>query len=826
MSDAAAAAAAAAAAPAVSAEAEPTVTHVPAMRPKSKRRHALAPGHEQRQHHDARLKLSVAAGEVVEACATATLDELKQKIDELNNAYERAVNGLEAQPEPVEKRDVASIVAAAVSSLTPRETPRLTPPRSPPRSTPRDASSSSNRRRSRNSKESHDSGRAADSAAVGSAAQGDAAEGEGPGKSAGARGARRPSIVHGPSLGKLSNKWSALTHSSVIERAKGALQKQAKTRSTLMAGPPEPLLATPYDPQTSPVCGFLIDLDGTMYDPAGLLPGAAEFYHWLVTSGTPHVFLSNTGAKNSMGVQTKFATPPFVLTGREHSVPLANIHTAAEAQVDYMLEAIPPNAKILVVSGGKGDWRQDLDTRGGSAGKELAASWEIRTHLSENEAKAWAAAASHAELKGQKPVWVVHFIDGGIVGKQDIVSGKQGFEDWGFEIIKITSFLLAHGAQFVYTADDSFNPCLDPKFPGLVFPQPGPGMFAAMLLKLMYPHGKNRVACTGKGGNVGGKYMMEKARQMLVAQGHSGDPDTIMMVGDRFDTDVRAGLSAGFMTCLVTSGCHAIELQKFYRTDPAHHYANDVGALVPLEAREAAQDGVKDLRPSIRSDAFDPVRVLTAAFRSVDVDASGSLDLAELRILMANLGEEVVDTELEEMIHAADSDGNGTIDLDEFLLAMNVAQAPTPKREPQAAVSDAIPCASPRVPPAGAPAGAAAPATAALAAAAPAPAALDAAVPAPEAMAAAAMAAAAPTAAMPAACATAAPIIAMAAVAPGAAPATATLATASAASVTGATLANAATPLPQGTLEELAALGVRSVQVEQDKAAKLTVLDA
>ncbi len=168
-----------------------------------------------------------------------------------------------------------------------------------------------------------------------------------------------------------------------------------------------------------------------------------------------------------------------------------------------MLEVIPPNAKILVVSGGDGGWRHDLDTRGGSAGEALAASWEMRTRLSEDEAKAWASAAVKAADK--QLVWVVHFIDGGIKAKRDSVSGEEGFADWGFEVIKITSFLLAHGAQFVYTADDSYNPCLDPEYPGLVFPQPGPGMFASMLLKLMYPHGKQRVACAGKGGNVGGK---------------------------------------------------------------------------------------------------------------------------------------------------------------------------------------------------------------------------------------------------------------------------------------------------------------------------------
>ena len=32
----------------------------------------------------------------------------------------------------------------------------------------------------------------------------------------------------------------------------------------------------------------------------------------------------------------------------------------------------------------------------------------------------------------------------------------------------------------------AFNPSFDPKHPGMVFPLPGPGMFAAMMMKLMY----------------------------------------------------------------------------------------------------------------------------------------------------------------------------------------------------------------------------------------------------------------------------------------------------------------------------------------------------
>ena len=43
----------------------------------------------------------------------------------------------------------------------------------------------------------------------------------------------------------------------------------------------------PFEPATSDCDGFLIDLDGTMYQPGGLLPGAREFYRWLVDSGTP-----------------------------------------------------------------------------------------------------------------------------------------------------------------------------------------------------------------------------------------------------------------------------------------------------------------------------------------------------------------------------------------------------------------------------------------------------------------------------------------------------------------------------------------------------------
>ena len=47
--------------------------------------------------------------------------------------------------------------------------------------------------------------------------------------------------------------------------------------------------------------------------------------------------------------------------------------------------------------------------------------------------------------------------------------------------------------------------------------------------------------CAGKGGNQGTQYMLERGVQQLVEQGHSGDKSSILMVGDRYDTDIRGG---------------------------------------------------------------------------------------------------------------------------------------------------------------------------------------------------------------------------------------------------------------------------------------------
>ena len=83
------------------------------------------------------------------------------------------------------------------------------------------------------------------------------------------------------------------------------------------------------DPVLSGVKALLIDLDGTMYSPSGPIPGADEFYGYLLRQRLPYVFLSNTGAKGAHGVQAKLAKNGFLLQAAP--VPTDNIYTAAQA---------------------------------------------------------------------------------------------------------------------------------------------------------------------------------------------------------------------------------------------------------------------------------------------------------------------------------------------------------------------------------------------------------------------------------------------------------------------------------------------------------------
>ncbi|EOD24695.1 hypothetical protein EMIHUDRAFT_354485 [Emiliania huxleyi CCMP1516] len=71
-----------------------------------------------------------------------------------------------------------------------------------------------------------------------------------------------------------------------------------------------------------------------------------------------------------------------------------------------------------------------------------------------------------------------------------------------------------------------------------------------MFRKVTWPLGRHRHRVLGKGGGAaeGGKYMVGHAIEMLRLQGFDGarpdrEPHEILIVGDRFDTDIRAGIA-------------------------------------------------------------------------------------------------------------------------------------------------------------------------------------------------------------------------------------------------------------------------------------------
>ncbi|KAK7345921.1 hypothetical protein VNO77_16537 [Canavalia gladiata] len=71
-----------------------------------------------------------------------------------------------------------------------------------------------------------------------------------------------------------------------------------------------------------------------------------------------------------------------------------------------------------------------------------------------------------------------------------------------------------------------------------------------------------------------------------------------------------------------------------------------------------------------RTKAIDVEEDLKEAFKVFDKDQNGYISASELRHVMINMGEILTDEEVELMIEAADSDGDGLVNYDEFVMIM------------------------------------------------------------------------------------------------------------------------------------------------------------
>lgn len=96
-----------------------------------------------------------------------------------------------------------------------------------------------------------------------------------------------------------------------------------------------------------------------------------------------------------------------------------------------------------------------------------------------------------------------------------------------------------------------------------------------------------------------------------------------------------------------------------------------------LDSADADHNGVIDLTEFIdvmqnhlQHDPTPHDDELREAFSIFDKDGNGMISADELKSALLNLGEKMDDVEIEAMMKAADLDGNGQIDYEEFIAMM------------------------------------------------------------------------------------------------------------------------------------------------------------
>jgi calmodulin len=63
-------------------------------------------------------------------------------------------------------------------------------------------------------------------------------------------------------------------------------------------------------------------------------------------------------------------------------------------------------------------------------------------------------------------------------------------------------------------------------------------------------------------------------------------------------------------------------------------------------------------------------RDLKEAFRVLDKNKRGEIDVEDLRWILRSLGDDLTEEDIEDMIHDTDTDGSGTVDFEEFYRLM------------------------------------------------------------------------------------------------------------------------------------------------------------
>ena len=267
----------------------------------------------------------------------------------------------------------------------------------------------------------------------------------------------------------------------------------------------------------------VLDKDGTLLNGSVPIPGATELLSRLKADGTPFVILSNTGMASGADATRALST----LLGVE--LPDGCVCTARDHLEAMLLEADGFDRVIRLCDEGR-------------------------------EERPSSSSCSIPEVDGAAAprVCIALFSDGAI---PDFCETASRVAAW-----------VRHGAHLWCTSSDTSLGTLQSG--GL---RPGPGVFLYAVRSLVSD--SSRIRVVGKGGN-DDRGFADCAMRALRAQGYRGTNRRVMVVGDRFDTDVRIGRCYGWSTCLVESGCHTHDMHA---------------TLFPSDVADAVASSVRDL---------------------------------------------------------------------------------------------------------------------------------------------------------------------------------------------------------------------------------------
>lgn len=355
--------------------------------------------------------------------------------------------------------------------------------------------------------------------------------------------------------------------------------------------------------------GYLIDLDGTIYNRNGLIKAKDDtvgspaniFYEYIIKKKIPYVFLSNSFKLGSCVAEKLNEEPNKILEEKSFEQWAAtHVWTAGHAIASYLEDNFGNEKANILVIGSTVKCGRNFDNCynviNSLVSNEVKKDWEIRMDLNDEEVLQWARESKNGVAKS-----VVVFCAegepqdsfGGVENENyenliDPVHGKErsAYKTFTHELGTKMTMLLRNGGVLVQGSPD----VLDVQVPITNYTdvdnhRPSIGAYYKFLISASEFDKdtgllSKKAPVIGKGGDESLNYMINKAFSNLKNQDSNIKMESIAIVGDNLDTDIKAGNFANISSIFILSGVHTISNMK--NSDKPTCYLNDVGDIVNI----------------------------------------------------------------------------------------------------------------------------------------------------------------------------------------------------------------------------------------------------